>query len=93
MEISMIMGLSEADKEALAIMAFTKKDLVFCTGDKKIIRSLVTLDIKEKSLSFEKVLKMCGLKCSIPYERSEKYFKKWLGQGAIDFISRGKPKK
>jgi hypothetical protein len=93
LDISTRTGLSEADIEALSIMTFTKKDLIFCTADKKIIRALTTLDLKEKSSSFENVLKKCGLGRKLPFSLSEKHFKSWLEQGALDFVTLGKRKK
>lgn len=86
-------SLSAADKESLAIMISTKKNFIFCTGDKQIIKKLVSLNLKEKSVSMETLLKSCGVGRTVPYERSEKYFKMWLEKGAVDFVTQGKPPK
>ena len=93
LDIATETGLSKADKEALAIMISTKKNFIFCTGDKKIIRKLVSLDLKEKSVSMETLLKSCGLERAVPDKRSEKYFKRWLEIGAVDFVTQGKQPK
>jgi len=79
--------LDPGETEALKILN-DKNDCYFCTCDKVAIKVIALLGKKEFGLSFEKLLKICGLSVKIENKHTEKYFKKYLDEGSILRIQR-----
>jgi len=67
--------LHSGEIESLAIL-IRESDLVFCTCDAASIRTLSLLDLTERGISAEKLLKQSGLfKPGLQDRHTEKYFK------------------
>ena len=67
--------LHSGEIESLAIL-IRESDLVFCTCDAASIRTLPLLDLTERGISAEKLLKQSGLfKPGLQDRHTEKYFK------------------
>jgi hypothetical protein len=67
------LGLGEI--ESLVIVQKTP-DLTFCTFDHAAIIALVLLDMENRGVSFETVLKQCGLSRRLERKHSEERFKR-----------------
>jgi len=67
--------------ESLAIL-IRETDLVFCTCDAATIRTLPILDLTERGISAEKLLKQTGLfKPGLQDRHTEEYFRTNIGIG------------
>lgn len=75
--------IHEGEKEALILLK--KKDqLRFCTCDKSAIIALALLDLVDRGISFEKLLKISGISTrQLEYKHTEKYFRHWAREGSI----------
>jgi len=83
----MVLDIHHGEKEALAfIFCHKNENYCFCTGDKSAIQALAMLDMKEKGISMEKLLKSIGLTKKLKHHFMDKYFNDWLKKGAIRAI-------
>lgn len=79
-------SIDKGEKESLAIL---KKDesLIFCTCDKAAIRILPFLDVLDRGISFEKLLKATGLsRNEYAWKHKEEFFQKYLLEGKTEKI-------
>jgi len=71
------------EKEALILLSKNER-LKFCTCDKSAIKALALLDLAQRGISFEKLLKTSGFSTKkLEHRQSEIYFKRWLKEGSI----------
>jgi len=85
--------LHDGEKEALALLQ-KQEDLVLCTCDHAAIKAMAMLDLSERGISFENLLKKSGMSKKLEYKHTEKRFKKILSEGNIMRIQeRGLKKK
>ncbi len=71
------------EKEALILLSKNEK-FRFCTCDKSAIKALALIDLSERGISFEKLLKTSGISIKkLEYRQTEAYFKQWLKEGSI----------
>jgi len=80
-------AIHDGEREALSFMYF-HNDETFCIAlkDHAAIRAAVVLDIIDKALSVESMLKEAGVlrqKFPLPYELTEKRFSKFKTEGAF----------
>jgi hypothetical protein len=74
--------------ESLTIMQ-QEKSLIICTCDHIAIRALPFLDLSERGISLEKLLKQTGLSnAKLEDRHTEKYFQNNLNEGKKDWIQR-----
>ena len=74
-------ALHGGELESLAVLV-GRKDLVFCSCDAATIKILPFLDLSERGVSVERLLKDSGLtQSSLEYRHKETYFKQYLGIG------------
>lgn len=70
------------EKEALVLLQ-KHQDLIFCTCDHTAIQVLALLDLAERGLSFESLLRKSGITKKLEYKHTEAYFKNNLKMGSI----------
>lgn len=71
------------EEEALILLSKNER-LRFCTCDKSAIKALALLDLAERGISFERLLKISGVSIKrLEYRQTETYFKQWLKEGSI----------
>jgi hypothetical protein len=52
--------------------------------DKSAIKALALIDLAERGISFERLLKISGISIKkLEYRQTEAYFKRWLKEGSI----------
>lgn len=82
------------EKEALCLMK-SRGGLVFCTCDKTAIKALSILDLAERGISFENLLRQSGItKKKLDPKHTESWFKRFLKEGSImkiQGVGSGKP--
>lgn len=74
--------LHNGEKEALILLQ-KQEDLLLCTCDYAAIKALALLDLSDKGISFENLLKKSGINKKLEYKHSEKRFRKYLKEGSI----------
>lgn len=76
------------EREALAILYFNKKnDLLFCTADAMPIKGIAMLQLTERGISFEHLLKSIGIPKPLRYHFTESWFKEKLKVGQQNLIT------
>ena len=76
------LSLHAGESEALALLLAEKAgDAHFCTGDKKAIQALAMLDLGDRGISMENLLKKIGMQRALPAEYCENFFKRHLSIG------------
>lgn len=60
-----------------------QKDLLLCTCDYAAIKALALLDLIDRGISFENLLKKSGITKKLEYKHTEKRYKKCLSEGSI----------
>jgi hypothetical protein len=82
--------LHTGELESLAILARPGQTALFCTADGGAIRAAVMLDLTEKLVSLEDLLRRAGLQRSFTEEDdlqfSDKAFKRAVARASIDKI-------
>ncbi len=74
--------LHDGEKEALVLLQ-KQEDLMLCTCDHAAIKALALLDLSDKGISFENLLKKSGITKQLEYKHTEKRFQKCLSEGSI----------
>ena len=75
-------ALHDGEVEAIAILYADESDsFLFCTSDKVAIRVLAMLDLSNRGVSFEEVLKVTGLSKRLPHEYRTEYFERYIVEG------------
>ncbi len=78
--------LNSGELESLAILK-KNEDLIFCSCDAATIRALPFLDVSERGISVENLIKNSGLKqMSLEVKHTEEYFKNNLEEGKVRWI-------
>ncbi len=76
------------EREALAILYLNKKDdLLFCTADAMPIKGIAMLQLSERGLSFERLLKTIGIQKRLKRYFTKKWFKDKLDEGKQNLIT------
>lgn len=82
--------LHPGELESLAILNRTGEDAVFCTADRGAIRAAVMLDLAEKLVSLEELLRRSNLQRSFTEKRdlqfSEQAFQRAVKRASIDKV-------
>jgi len=85
--------LHDGEKEAL-VLIHKQKNLLLCTCDHAAIKALALLDLLDRGISFENLLRKSGITKKLEYKHTEKRFKKCLSEGSVMRIQeRGLKKK
>lgn len=79
--------LDPGETEALKVLQ-DRNDCYFCTCDKVAIKTIALLGKRDQGLSFESLLKSCGISKNLEQKHTEKYFMKYLDEGSILRIQR-----
>ena len=75
--------IHDGEKEALCLMK-SRGDLAFCTCDKMAIKALSILDLAERGISFELLLRQSGItKKNLEPKHTESWFQRFLKEGSI----------
>lgn len=74
--------LHDGEKEALMLLQ-KQEDLLLCTCDYAAIKALALLDLSDKGISFENLLKKSGINKKLEFKHAEKRFRKYLNEGSI----------
>ncbi|MCX5867723.1 MAG: hypothetical protein NT009_09685 [Proteobacteria bacterium] len=75
--------IHNGEKEALCLMK-SRGDLAFCTCDKMAIKALSILDLAERGISFEHLLRQSGItKKNLEPKHTESWFQRFLKEGSI----------
>ena len=82
-------GVHAGEVESLAVLV-REEDLTLCTFDAAAIRALPFLDVSDRAVSAERLLRTSGLTLSPGYKLdprlSEEYFKSNIEQGLREFV-------
>lgn len=82
-------GVHAGEIESLAVLV-RQEDLTLCTFDAAAIRTLPFLDVTERAVSAERLLRTSGLTLSPGFKLdprlSEEYFKSNIDQGLREFV-------
>lgn len=85
--------IHDGDKEILLLLQ-KNEEFTLCTCDGAIIKALALLDLSDRGISFENLLKRSGINKKLPPKYSERRFKSLLREGSIMKIQdRGLKKK
>lgn len=85
--------IHHGEKEALHLLT-NDEELGFCTCDRAAVIALGLLDLGERGVSFESLLKSCGITKKLSPKHTEKRFQQYLGEASIMKIqNRGLKKK
>lgn len=83
-------GLDQGEMESLAIMLRPGQEAWFCTADRGAIRAAVMLDVAERAVSLEELLKQVGLSRDFSgrddWQFSELRFQQVVRQANIDKV-------
>ncbi|MEW6068055.1 MAG: hypothetical protein AB1610_07185 [Nitrospirota bacterium] len=74
--------LHDGEKEALILLQ-KQEGLLLCTCDHAAIKAMALLDLSDRGISFESLLKKSGINKKLDYKHTEKRFKKCLSEGSI----------
>jgi hypothetical protein len=74
--------LHDGEKEALVLLQ-KQENILLCTCDHAAIKTLALLDLSDRGISFENLLKKSGVTKKLEYKHTEKRFKKCLSEGSI----------
>lgn len=81
-------GLHEGEAEALALMKAKKTgEALFCTSDVKAIHALAMIDMSDRGISFERLLKSIGFARGLPHHYSDSFFKQIIKEGQRNKIT------
>jgi hypothetical protein len=84
------------EKEALVILNRTP-DAIFCTFDHAAIEVMALLGLSERGVSFEALLKSCGIKKALQHKHTEDFYRAHLEKGRVNRVQgiglRAKPSK
>jgi hypothetical protein len=73
------------EKEALAVL-LRSPDYVFCTFDHAAIEVMALLGLSERGISFEVLLKSCGITKTLQFKHSEAFYKAHLEKGRLNRV-------
>ena len=80
-------SIDAGEAEALALLLSNKaKDHVFCTGDRLTIQALSMLDMKDRGISMERLLRSVGIIKKLKKHYTESFFKDALEKGSVSMI-------
>jgi hypothetical protein len=71
------------EKEALAILQ-KSPDHAFCTFDHAAIEVMALLGLSERGISFQALLKSCGITKALQHKHTEEFYKEHLEKGKIN---------
>ena len=73
------------EKEALVVLS-KDPDYTFCTFDHAAIQVLALLGFSERGISFEYLLKSCGIKKKLQYKHTEEFYRAYLEKGQLNRV-------
>jgi hypothetical protein len=77
-------AIDPGELEALAcLLARPQEGIGFCSSDGPAIRALAMLDMADRGLSFEVVLKLSGFAKPLPRHFTERFFQEQLRLGSL----------
>jgi len=80
------LALHSGELESIAVVLERKEDYYFCTADNAAIQAMVLLDMRERVVSFERLLDKYGVarskKVKLRRHFTEDHLKKWLKEGS-----------
>ncbi len=83
-----LQSIHAGEREALAILyAHKREELTFCTADAMPIKGIAMLQLSERGLSFEHLLKILGIHKKLQPHFTEKWFKEKLKEGKQNLIT------
>ena len=82
-----LQSIHDGEKEALAILYVNKKEnLLFCTADAMPIKGMAMLQLSERAISFQNLLKSIGIQKQLKLHFTGSWFKARLREGQEKFI-------
>jgi hypothetical protein len=81
-------GLHVGELEALALLHTRDLPHRFCTAEEIATRALCHLGLHDRGVSFEQVLRECGLTKALRPHFSDAVFQKWKARGVTEWIQR-----
>ena len=80
-------SIDAGEAEAIALLLSNRaKDHVFCTGDRMTIQALSMLDMKDRGISMERLLRSIGITGKLKRHYTEEFFKDALEKGSMSMI-------
>ena len=73
------------EKEALAILQ-RSPDHTFCTFDHTAIEVMALLGLSERGMSFQSLLKSCGITKALQHKHTEEFYKEHLEKGKVNML-------
>lgn len=81
-------NIHQGEMEALAILFFQKNtDILFCTADAMPIKGMAMMQLSEKGISFENLLKAIGIQKKLKHQFTEKWFNQKKTEGNQNLIT------
>lgn len=74
--------IHDGEKEALYLIQ-NNQNFVLCTCDRAAIITLALLDLSDRAISFEKLMRRSGINTKFEHKHTEEYFKNYLRKGSI----------
>lgn len=81
-------GLHAGELEAPALLHTRNLPHRFCTADETATRALCHLGLHDRGVSFEQVLRECGLTKTLRPHFGDAVFQRWKSGGVIEWIQR-----
>jgi hypothetical protein len=75
--------IHSGEKEALAILT-KNPNYTFCTFDHAAIEVLALIGLSERGISFESLLRSCGVTKPLKYKHTEEFYKVHLEKGKVN---------
>lgn len=80
------LALHSGELESIAVVLEQKEDYYLCTADNAAIQAMVLIDMKDRIISFERLLDKYGVprpkKVKLRQHFTEDHLKKWLKEGS-----------
>ena len=74
--------IHDGEKEALHLIQ-NNQEFLLCTCDRAAIITLALLDLSDRAISFEKLMRKSGINVNLEHKHTEEYFKHFLKKGSI----------